>query len=86
MKIVDNKFEFGLGTTKIQGQISDHWVEFNFYFKSGNWMRKFVSKAGYTGNTDEIVAVARDILNKSWAEYQERKALLMDSDTYNLGC
>lgn len=32
-------------------------------------MRKFVSKAGYTGNTDEIIAVARDIMNKSYQDY-----------------
>lgn len=70
MKITDNKCEFGLGTTKIVAIICDHWVEFNFYFKSGNWMRKFVSKAGYTGNTDEIVGVAQDLLRKSYEDYQ----------------
>lgn len=72
MKITDNKCEFGLGSTKIVAIVCEHWVEFNFYFKSGNWFRKFVGKAGYNGNTDEIVAVARDLLQANYEATKRR--------------
>lgn len=69
MSIQDNVVTFMVGGTRVEAVVRDHWVEFNFYFKSGNWFRKFVSKAGYTG-PNEIPEVARNILAKSWEDYK----------------
>lgn len=65
-----NVFEFLVGKTRVVARVEEYWVEFNFYFSSGNWFRKYVSKAGYTG-PDEIPDVARDILAVRWEEFQK---------------
>lgn len=72
MKITNNVVEFLIGTTQVRAIVEHNWVEFNFKFKSGNWFRKYISKAGYT-TPDEIPQVARDILKKSYEDYQKRK-------------
>jgi len=89
MVISNNVVKFAVGSTQVRVIVEDRWVEFNFKFKSGNWFRKYVSKAGYTG-PEEIPEVARAILQKSYQDYlkskEEKEALAMDSDTYLLGC
>jgi hypothetical protein len=67
-----NVFNFNVDTTKVRAVVEDNWVEFTFTFKSGNWFRKFVSKAGYTG-PDEIPVVARDILAIQWERFQKER-------------